>query len=123
MPSLLRRGKDSRCPVRPRVTSAADDPFERLLDHIAGHSAIAITLVNDPASSLSAVGHALIETAKDVPLLLAAVRKVLEVAGDFDAEDGHVPVTPGQVPVSRGGRVRQAVLAGLIGEDGIAALG
>ncbi len=78
------------------------EPFDQVLDFIAGKSATAITLVNDPKSSLEAASHALTETAKDVPPLLAAMRKVLEVASEFDAEDGHAPVPPGQPPTSRG---------------------
>jgi hypothetical protein len=89
---------------------------------MAAQSATAITLVSDPNSSLPAAGHALIETAKDVPLLLAAMRQVLEVAAEFDAEDGHVRHTAGLLrPRSRGDRVRRAILIGLVGEDGIAA--
>jgi hypothetical protein len=83
--------------ARPRWVSAgrrhamADDPFERVPDCIAGHSVTAIILVSDPKSSLSAAGHALIETAKDVPQLLAAVRNCKEGAG-------------GRWPVPRRGR-------------------
>jgi hypothetical protein len=105
------------------VTETPADAFDRLLDDIAGRAAIAATLVNDRNSSLAASGHALIETAKDIPPLLAAMRKILEVAAEFDAEDGHVPTFPSLLrPVSRGDRVRRAILAGVIGEDGLKAL-
>lgn len=98
------------------------EPFDQILDFMAGHSAAAVTLVNDPGSGLKAVSVALLETAKDVPALLAAARKVLEVAAEFDAEDEHVPRAAGlRRPASRGDRVRRAFLAGLVGEDGIAA--
>ena len=60
-----------------------------------------------------AAGDALIETAKDAPHLLAAMRKVLEVADEFDTEDAHVPAQPGQAAISRGDRARHAILTGL----------
>jgi len=105
------------------VTETLGDAFGRLLDDIAGRAATAVTLVNDRNSSVEASGHALIETAKDVPPLLAAMREVLTVADEFDAEDGHAPALAGLLrPASRGDRVRRAVLAGIIGEDGIKAL-
>ena len=105
------------------MTETPGDAFDRLLGDIAGRAATAVTLVNDRNSSLAASGHALIETAKDVPSLLAAMRGVLTVAGEFDAEDGHIPAFAGLLrPASRGDRVRRAVLAGIIGEDGIKAL-
>jgi hypothetical protein len=53
------------------------------------------------------------------------MRQVLEVAAEFDAEDGLLPRTAGPMqPGSRGDRVRRAILVGLVGlvgEDGIAA--
>ena len=60
-----------------------------------------------------AAGDALIETAKDAPHLLAAMRKVREVADEFDTEDAHVPAQPGQAPISRGDRARHAIPTGL----------
>jgi hypothetical protein len=105
------------------MTETPCDAFDRVLDDIAGRAATAVALVNDWNSSLAASGHALIETAKDVPLLLAAVREVLGVAGEFDAEDGHVPAFVGLLrPALRGDRVRRTGLAGIIGGDDIKAL-
>jgi hypothetical protein len=105
----------------PRGPHDCPEPFDQLLDFMAGQSATAITLVNDPKSNLEETGHALIETAKDIPPLLAAARKVLEVAAEFDAEDGHAPQVSGFLrPASRGDRIRRAFLVGLVGEDGIA---
>jgi hypothetical protein len=109
--------------VTPLPVKPLGEPFDQILDFMAGQSAAAITVVNDAESSLEAAGHALLETAKDVPPLLAAARKVLEAAADFDAEDGHIPAVSGLLrPASRGDRVRRAFLAGLVGEDGIAAV-
>jgi hypothetical protein len=103
------------------VTTTLGEPFDQLLDFMAGQAAAAVTLVNDPGSDFKATSLALLETAKDVPALLSAARKVLEVAAEFDAEDGHVPQLSGlRQPASRGDRVRRAFLAGLVGEDGIA---
>lgn len=101
---------------------ALGEPFDQILDSVAGTSAIAVTLVNNPKSNLEDTCLALLDTAKDIPPLLAAARKVLEVAAEFDAEDGHVPHAADlRRPASRGDRVRHAFLAGLVGEDGIAA--
>jgi hypothetical protein len=105
------------------VTETPGDAFGRLRADIAGRAATAVTLVNDRDSRLAASVHALIETAKDVSPLLAAMGEVLGLADEFDAEDGHVPAFAGLLrPASRGDRVRRAVLVGIIGEDGINAL-
>jgi hypothetical protein len=103
--------------------SPPGEPYGQVLGLMAERSAAAATLVGDPFSGLKATIVALLETANDVPALLAAARKVLEVAAEFDSEDGHVPQAAGlRQPASRGDRVRRAFLAGLGGEDGMAAL-
>jgi hypothetical protein len=75
---------------------------------MAGQSATAITLVNDPDSTLPAAGHALIASAQDVPSLLAAMRQVLEVPAEFDAEDRPTPIRAACCGPCRAGQSTQA---------------
>jgi hypothetical protein len=94
-----------------------DGLFAPILDFIAGRSAAAQVT---EAPDLAGRAKAYLESAKDVPPLLAVTVKVLALAAEFDAEDGHTPEPAlGGLnrPVSRGDRIRATVLAGLLGEE------
>jgi hypothetical protein len=56
-----------------------------------------------------------LDSSDDVPDLLAAVEAVLELAAEFDAEDGHAADEAKLVghPISRGDRLREAIFRAL----------
>lgn len=60
-----------------------------------------------------------LDSSDDVPDLLAAVEAVLELAADFDAEDGHGADEAKLVghPISRGDRLREAIFRALAGKE------
>ena len=57
-------------------------------------------------------------SAADVPPLLAAVEKVLGLAGELDAEDGYDRSDGERLgrSISRGDRIREAISRALLGE-------
>jgi hypothetical protein len=60
-----------------------------------------------------------LDSSDDVPDLLAAVEAVLELAADFDAEDGHGADEAKLVghSISRGDRLREAIFRALAGKE------